>query len=94
MKARDAHILWTPADCKRRLVRRGVYPPGSVKVLPFLSDGDRKEAVRSAGRRCEFHRLEARVFGTAKGSGAGRVPCACSEGRHASPGSTSGLPGD
>jgi hypothetical protein len=46
MKARDAHILWTPADCKRRLLRRGDHPPGSVKVLPFLSDGDRKEAVR------------------------------------------------
>ena len=46
MKARDAHILWTPADCNRRLLRRGDHPPGSVKVLPFLSDGDRKEAAR------------------------------------------------
>ena len=46
MKARDAHILWTPGDCNRRLLRRGDHPPGSVKVLPFLSDGDRKEAAR------------------------------------------------
>ena len=46
MKARDAHILWTPADYKRRLLRRGDHPPGSVKVLCFLSDGDRKEAAR------------------------------------------------
>jgi hypothetical protein len=46
MKARDAHILWTPADYRKRLLRRGDHPPGSVKVLPFLSDGDRKEAAR------------------------------------------------
>ena len=46
MKARDAHILWTPADCNGRLLRRGDHPSGSVKVLPFLSDGDRKEAAR------------------------------------------------
>jgi hypothetical protein len=46
MKARDAHILWTPADCNRRSLRRGDHPPVSVKVLPFLSDGDRKEAAR------------------------------------------------
>jgi hypothetical protein len=46
MKARDAHILWTPADYKKRLLRRGDHPPGSVKVLRFLSDGDRKEAAR------------------------------------------------
>ena len=46
MKARDAHILWTPADYRRRLLRRGDHPPGSVKVLPFLSEGDRKEADR------------------------------------------------
>jgi hypothetical protein len=46
MKARDAHILWTPADCKRRLLRRGDHPPGSVKVLRFLSDGDRQETQR------------------------------------------------
>jgi hypothetical protein len=45
-QARDAHILWTPADYKKKLLRRGDHPPGSVKVLRFLSDGDRKEAQR------------------------------------------------
>ena len=46
MKARDAHILWTPCDYKKRLLRRGDHPPGSVKVLRFLSDGDRQETQR------------------------------------------------
>jgi hypothetical protein len=46
MKAREAHILWTPADYKRRLLRRGGHPPGSVKVLRFLSEADRQEAQR------------------------------------------------
>ena len=46
MKATEAHFLWTPADCKKRLLRRGDHPPGSVKVLRFLSDGDRQEAQR------------------------------------------------
>ena len=96
LKARDAHILWTPADCKRRLLRRGDHPPGSVKVLPFLSDGDRKEAARykrDAG--ASFHRiLEAQPSEDAQGPGAGRVPRPCSEGRHASAGSAPGLLGD
>jgi hypothetical protein len=46
MKARDAHVLWTPADYKKKLLRRGDHLPGSVKVLRFLSNGDRKEAQR------------------------------------------------
>ena len=46
MKATEAHFLWTPADCKKRLLRRGDHPPGSVKVLRFLSDGDRRETLR------------------------------------------------
>ena len=46
MKARDAHVLWAPADYKKKLLRRGDHPPGSVKVLRFLRNGDWKEAQR------------------------------------------------
>jgi hypothetical protein len=93
MKARDAHILWTPVDYRRRLLRRGDHPPGSVKVLPFLS-GERKEAAR--------YKRDAGASFTAwrhRSSESSRpwcwqAPCPCSEGRHASPGSALGFPSD
>jgi hypothetical protein len=74
MKARHAHILWTPVDYRRHLLRRGDHPPGSVKVLPFLSDGDRKEAARykrDAG--ASFTAWRHRSSEQAQGPGAGRL---------------------
>ena len=49
MKARDAHILWTPAACNRRLLRRGDHPPGSVKVLPFSATATGKRPLGTSG---------------------------------------------
>src|SRR4029077_7518785 len=68
---------------KKRLLRRGDHPPGSVKVLRFLSDGDRKEAARykrswslmSIGKSSR-QTLRARTDGPApKGSTRYRIGC-------------------
>ena len=69
----------TGGCCGEEIIRRALS-------RCFPSSRWRPERSRSlqAGRRREFHRLEAQVIGTAQGPGAGRVPRSCSEGRHAS----------